>query len=155
MPIQIIAVSQKQPEWVNAGYAEYAKRLSREWQITLNIVPTSKRSQHSVTQCLALEGQLVLSHIKPYSQIVVLDERGTAWNTELLAKQMQEWLSSAESVTFIIGGPDGLSQECKSHAGHMWSLSPLTLPHGLVRVLLAEQLYRAWSIGAGHPYHRL
>jgi 23S rRNA (pseudouridine1915-N3)-methyltransferase len=154
MSLQLITVSQKQPEWVTAGYEEYAKRLAKEWQLTLNVIPTPKRSQHSIAQCLKLEAEQILATIRPYSLIIALDERGEQWSSEILAKSLQQWLSSGESISFIIGGPDGLSSECKEKAHRVWSLSPLTLPHGLVRVMVAEQLYRAWSIGAGHPYHR-
>jgi len=154
MPLQLITVSQKQPEWITQGYEAYAKRLPREWQLILNVIPTAKRSQHSVNQCIKMEGEQILNTIREHAFVIAMDERGEQWSTESLAQYIKEWLSSGELITFLIGGPDGLAEKCKTRAQRVWSLSPLTLPHGLIRVLMAEQIYRAWSISAGHPYHR-
>lgn len=154
MGLQLITVSQKQPTWITQAYEEYAKRLPREWHLALDVLPVAKRSSHTVEQCIKLECERILSTARKSALLIALDERGEAWSTESLAQYLKDWLSSGESVTFVIGGPDGLSQECKKRAHRVWSLSPLTLPHGLVRVILAEQLYRAWSITVGHPYHR-
>lgn len=155
MRISLIAVGTKMPEWVERGYQEYAKRLPRECALQLIEIPAYKRTKNSsVDAAIRDEGERMLAAVSKNSITIALDERGRGWSTQQLADQLRDWLGSGRDVALLVGGADGLSPDCKTGAEQHWSLSPLTLPHPLVRVLLAEQLYRAWSITANHPYHR-
>jgi|TARA_Y100000310_G_scaffold279714_1_gene299007 23S rRNA (pseudouridine1915-N3)-methyltransferase len=155
MIIRLLAAGTKSPGWINAGFGEYAKRLPRECRLELVEIPLVKRSKaSSIGQIRQREGEKILSRIPNTSHVVALDIGGSNWSTEDLASKMNGWLQSAMPVDLLIGGPDGLSAECKRRAEQKWSLSQLTLPHLLVRVIVAEQIYRAWSIVSGHPYHR-
>lgn len=143
------------PAWVEAGYADYAQRLPRDCALKLTEIPAIKRTKHSVTaQVLRQEGERLLAAIPAGAYRVVLDERGAAWDTRQLATQLANWRQAGRSVALVIGGPEGLDSAVKTQADTLWSLSPLTLPHPLVRIMVAEQLYRAWSILHNHPYHR-
>lgn len=143
------------PKWTELAFSEYAKRFSREFPLTLTTIPMPKRSHtNSVDRYIAEEGAAMLTAIPPKSITIALDERGKLWNTQELAKQIEHFQNNTPQLNFLIGGPDGLSKVCLEKAHTQWSLSPLTLPHPLVRILLVEQLYRAVSILNNHPYHR-
>jgi 23S rRNA (pseudouridine1915-N3)-methyltransferase len=153
--IRLIAVGDRQPSWVDTAFENYVQRLPRQWQFRLDVVATAPRSKTSSAEiATAVEGQNVLAKIKAAECIVVLDKQGKEFSSEELAVRLADWQSDGRDLTFVIGGPDGVSDDCIRRANHLWSLSRLTLPHGLARVLFAEQLYRAWSLTTGHPYHR-
>jgi 23S rRNA (pseudouridine1915-N3)-methyltransferase len=155
MPIKILAVGTKMPEWVNSTYADYAKRLPRDYSLNLIEIPAQKRGNSADTAAiLKKEAQSILSHIEAGSLVVALDVKGQMWSTEQLAQKLQTWHDQSQSIIFLIGGPEGLPSACLERANFRWSLSALTFPHPLVRVILAEQVYRAWSIIQNHPYHR-
>lgn len=155
MRLQIIAVGTKMPQWTEMAFSEYAKRFSREFPLTLTEIPMPKRSRaNTVDRYIAEEGAAMLSTIPQKSITIALDERGKLWNTEELARQIDHFQNNTPQLNFLIGGPDGLSKACVEKAQIQWSLSPLTLPHPFVRILLVEQLYRAISILNNHPYHR-
>jgi 23S rRNA (pseudouridine1915-N3)-methyltransferase len=155
MRISIIAVGTRMPEWVNSGVAEYGKRLPRELQLVWREIPLAKRGKDTpAQQSCAAEGEHILKAIPPGERVIALDVQGKRVSTEDLARQLETWQMSGEHYNFLIGGPDGLSPACLARADQRWSLSDLTLPHPLVRVLLTEQLYRAWTITVNHPYHR-
>lgn len=143
------------PAWVTAGYTEYARRLPHECSLQLVEIPVSKRRK-SLPAALAMqeEGQLMLAAIPAGCLVIALDVTGKAWSTAGLAERLQQWMAGGRDVALLVGGPDGLAPECLASSDMRWSLSALTYPHALVRIILAEQLYRAWSINAGHPYHR-
>ncbi len=155
MRIRLIAVGQKMPAWVNTAYDDYAKRIKGDIQLQLLELPMQKRAKNSNAQQLTeKEGKAILDVLKPGERVVALDVLGQELSTEKLATKIKTWQMDGRHVAIIIGGPDGLSPEVISKADDKLSLSQLTLPHPLVRVLLSEQLYRAWSINHGHPYHR-
>ena len=155
MRIRLIAVGQKMPAWVTQGYQEYARRISDDCQLNLHELPLQKRGKNSaVEQIIAKESAMILDAVKPGELLVALDVQGRAVNTPQLAELLADWQMSGRHVAMVIGGPDGLDQQLLQQADVKLSLSRLTLPHPLVRVLLAEQLYRAWSLNRGHPYHR-
>ena len=155
MRIHLIAVGTRMPAWVTEAYQEYAKRLPRECSLQLVEIPLSKRRK-SQTPARAAddEGQQILAALPRDCTVVAMDVLGKGWSTEALTVRLQDWLGSGRDVALLVGGPDGLSADCLARADLKWSLSALTYPHPLVRVILAEQLYRAWTINAGHPYHR-
>lgn len=155
MQIHLIAVGQKMPDWVERGYQVFAARLPHECRLRLIEVPALKRGKNAdLTRIAAREGEALLAAVPRGAQIIALDERGRQWSTRSLAEQFTAWRQSGDDIALLVGGPDGLHESCRQRAGQLWSLSPLTLPHALVRIIIAEQLYRAWSIGANHPYHR-
>lgn len=155
MKLYIIALGHKMPEWITAGFNEYAKRMPREAKIELiELKPESRTTGKTVTQIMEAEAQRILSALPQNTLRIALDERGAAPTTRQLAAQMQSWLGDGRDVVFIIGGADGLHESVKQQAQQLMALSALTLPHGMVRVLLAEQLYRAHSLLHNHPYHR-
>lgn len=155
MKIFILAVGNKMPDWVRTGYFEYIKRLPREITVNLIEIKPEKRVNGKQTwQLLLAESQRIRAVLPPNCHIVVLDEGGQQWATVKFANVIKEWAIEGDSVAFVIGGADGLHVDIKHTASEMLALSKLTLPHGLVRVLLAEQLYRAISIIKNHPYHR-
>ena len=155
MRITVHSVAGKMPSWVDQGVTEYAKRMPRELRLVWRDVPLAKRGASSTTaQQRDREGESLLKGIRDTEHVIVLDGRGKPWTTDKLAEQLRNWMMAGEPVNLMIGGPDGLSDRCLARARQRWSLGPLTLPHPLVRVVLAEQLYRAWTITAGHPYHR-
>jgi 23S rRNA (pseudouridine1915-N3)-methyltransferase len=155
MRISVIAVGTKMPEWVSAGIEEYTRRLPRELNLNWREIPLARRGKEAnAHQLRAAEGEKILKAIGPGDRVIALDVEGSRVSTESLARQLKAWQMSAENYSLLIGGPDGLSPQCLSRADQRWSLSDLTLPHPLVRVLLAEQLYRAWTITVNHPYHR-
>ena len=155
MRIYLIAVGTRMPAWVVDAYQEYAKRLPRECALRLVEIPLSKRRKSlSSSQAAEDEGQHLLASLPKDCTVIALDVRGNSWSTEELAVRLQDWLGSGRDVALLVGGPDGLSAVCLARADLKWSLSALTYPHSLVRVVLAEQLYRAWTITQNHPYHR-
>ena len=155
MQIHLIAVGQRMDDWVSRGFVEFSKRLPPECKINLIEVPPNKRTKNSdISRVIEEEGERLLAAVPNRAQIVALDVNGKQWSTEQLAEQLQAWLADGRDIALLIGGPDGLSEKCRAEAQICWSLSKLTLPHPLVRVVLAEQIYRAWSITKGHPYHR-
>ena len=158
MKIRILAAGGKMPGWVQEGYGEYAKRLPREIALEVVEIPLGQRGQKSspalVEKARQKEGDAMLTALAPRDHVVALDVKGKPWSTEQLSEQLAGWQMLGENVSVLIGGPDGLAPGCLARAQQRWSLSPLTLPHPLVRVLLAEQLYRAWTLLAGHPYHK-
>ena len=141
------------PGWIADGYAEYAKRLPRGMLHLLEI-PITKRTGGDLERARDKEGQRMLAAVPPHARIIALEIGGKSWNTEQVAARLGHWMQEGEDIALLIGGPDGLACECIKRAHEHWSLSPLTLPHGLVRVVLAEQIYRAWSILKRSPYHR-
>ena len=155
MHIHLIAVGTRMPAWVTSGYEEYARRLPRECRLKLIEIPLSKRRKtQSAEKNRQEEGRVMLAAVPDGATLIALDVRGKTWSTEVLATRLQDWLQAGRNIALLVGGPDGLADECLSRADLRWSLSALTLPHALVRVLLAEQLYRAWTVIQGHPYHR-
>jgi len=143
------------PAWVSSGYDEFIKRLPKEFTPILKEIVPGRRSKNSDLQrAIEEEADRILQAIPRDCLVVVLDERGKSWTTRQLADQMSDWTGSGRDVALIIGGADGLAKSVKQRADMNWSLSALTLPHALVRVVLAEQLYRAWSLITNHPYHR-
>jgi len=143
------------PEWITSGFNEYTKRLPRESTISLvEIKPEPRTTGKSVAQIMEAEAQRIETALPKEVIRIVLDERGAPWNTKQLSQKMHDWLGSGRDVAFIIGGADGLHESVRGKANQLLALSVLTLPHGMVRVLLAEQLYRAYSLLHNHPYHR-
>ena len=155
MQIHLCAVGQAMPNWVQQGYQEYAKRLPRECELILKEIPAGKRGKNSdVARLIKEEGDKMLLALPPRAHLVSLDIPGKPWTTQELADQLKIWLESGQNIALLIGGPEGLADAVKAKAQQSWSLSHLTLPHPMVRVIVAEQIYRAWSILNHHPYHR-
>lgn len=143
------------PAWVAAGFAEYGKRLSRELPLELvEIRPGARGKGRDDARAVASEGAALLAALPRDTHVVALDERGTPWSSVQLAAQLAEWRMAGRDLAFLVGGPDGHAREVLQRAEQRWSLGPLTLPHMLVRLVVAEQLYRATTIARGHPYHR-
>jgi 23S rRNA (pseudouridine1915-N3)-methyltransferase len=150
-----LAVGDRQPSWVDEAFGTYTQRLPREWQFQLDVIPTVRRNKNDKSlQAMEAEGELILGKLESSEQVVLLDERGKQLSSKALAAQLSRWQADGRDLCFVIGGPDGVADTCKQRADFTWSLSQLTLPHGLARVLFAEQLYRAHSLHTGHPYHR-
>lgn len=155
MHIRLIAVGNRVPDWVASGYRDYASRLPREWRLQLHEVAPVKRTRNqNNARLLHDEGQRILPLIPQTALAVALDVEGRQWSTARLAGQLQDWLLQGRDLAFVIGGADGLDQQVLARCDMHWSLSELIFPHALVRILIAEQLYRAWSILNNHPYHR-
>ncbi|MFT7286398.1 MAG: 23S rRNA (pseudouridine1915-N3)-methyltransferase [Halieaceae bacterium] len=155
MRVTVHSVAGKMPRWVEEGVAEYSKRLPRELALQWREVSLATRSRGAPAAVLRdREGAALLKSVAPDDHCVALDGGGKPWATADLADQLRYWQMEGRPLSLLIGGPDGLSSEVLDKAKQRWSLGPLTLPHPLVRVLLVEQLYRAWTITIGHPYHR-
>jgi len=155
MHIRLIAVGDRQPSWVDEAFDGYLKRLPQQWKFRLDTVATEKRSKgNDAVVAVEAEGRKVLGYLKDGEQLVVLDERGTELSSVGLSRKLLAWQSTGRDLSFVIGGPDGVSKDVTARGDFRWSLSRLTLPHGLARVLFAEQLYRAWTVSTAHPYHR-
>lgn len=155
MHIRLMAVGDRQPAWVDEAFRIYTERLPRDWGFSLHAMATAKRSRkQAATKPVELESERVLDKLSNDEQLILLDECGVQLSSPSLASKLGDWQSDGRDICFLIGGPDGVSAKCRKRADFVWSLSSLTLPHGLARVLFAEQLYRAWSLQSGHPYHR-
>ncbi|WP_250533637.1 23S rRNA (pseudouridine(1915)-N(3))-methyltransferase RlmH [Caballeronia sp. AZ10_KS36] len=155
MKLYILAVGHKMPDWIESGFDEYAKRMPPELRIELKeIKPEQRSSGRNAESVMTAERQRIQAVLPKNARVVALDERGRDWTTMQLANALPGWQQDGRDVAFVIGGADGLAPEVKARAELMLRVSSLTLPHGMVRVLLAEQLYRAWSITQNHPYHR-
>lgn len=155
MKLLIVAVGQKMPGWVNDAFDEYAKRMPREARIELvEIKPANRTEGKPVEAVMEAEAERIAAALPSGCEVVALDERGKNPSTVELSEMFGQWLSGGRDVAFIIGGADGLHASIKSRATRLLSLTRMTLPHGMARVLLAEQLYRAMSLLKGHPYHR-
>ena len=154
MRLLIVAVGQRVPDWAQTAWDDYAKRFPFELKVELKAVKTEPRSSKSLETLLAAERARIEAAIPKGCRIVALDERGTSLTTMALAGKLKDWQLSGDDVALVIGGPDGLEPAFRQAAHERIRLSDLTLPHAMVRVLLIEQLYRAWSINANHPYHR-
>ena len=155
MDLTVAAVGTRMPAWVEQAWTEYARRFPRGLNLVLREIPLARRARNAdiaalrATECEALLGAVPAGH-----RVIALDERGRQWSTAELAGQLENWMREEHGVCFLVGGPDGLSEECRRRAQTTWSLGRLTLPHPLVRAVLAEQLYRAWTITQNYPYHR-
>jgi 23S rRNA (pseudouridine1915-N3)-methyltransferase len=154
MKLIIVAVGQRVPDWAQTAYDDYAKRFPPELRVELKAVKTEPRGSKTLSTLLALERERIQLTLPRGCRIVVLDERGTTLTTVALAQQLTQWQLASDDVALVIGGPDGLEPAFRDGAHQRIRLSDLTLPHAMVRVLLIEQLYRAWSVNANHPYHR-
>ena len=155
MQLLVAAVGQRMPAWVNEAWAEYARRMPHGLNLSLREIALAKRGKNADTRRLsAVESHAMYEAMPPRARIVALDVKGQSWSTEKLAANLEEWMGDGRDVGFMIGGPDGIAPDTLNKADTRWSLGPLTLPHPLVRVVLAEQLYRAWTITQNHPYHR-
>ncbi|KAF0192379.1 MAG: 23S rRNA (pseudouridine1915-N3)-methyltransferase [Gammaproteobacteria bacterium] len=155
MRIDLISVGQRMPGWVADGFNEFAQRLPRECALHLVEIPAVKRAGGVNEQkAMAMEGARMLAAVPDNALVVALDVNGESFSSAALSGRLDQWLHSGCNVALLVGGADGLAPACLTRAGQRWSLSPLTLPHMLVRILVAEQIYRAWSILKNHPYHR-
>jgi 23S rRNA (pseudouridine1915-N3)-methyltransferase len=152
--MRVLAIGTRMPQWVSDGADDYVKRLPREATIDWVEVPASKRTKDNPERRMLEEATAIERRLKPQELIVVLDVEGKIISTDSIAEALATWQSDGSKIAFVIGGPDGLHPSLKAKASARWSLGRITLPHPLTRVILAEQLYRAWSINAGHPYHR-
>ncbi len=155
MRLHLIAVGNRMPGWVEQGYVEYAKRLPADCALLLHEIAPGKRSKGAdLERARREEGEKMLAALPKGAYVVALEVGGRDWSTEDLAQRLTEWRQQGRDVALLVGGPEGLADTCRARADVQWSLSRLTLPHPLVRIVLAEQIYRAWSITQGHPYHR-
>jgi 23S rRNA (pseudouridine1915-N3)-methyltransferase len=156
MYLKLLCVGQKMPDWVQTGYDDYAKRMSGgQCRLQLKeLAPAKRTKQGVVSRYLDEEAERIEQNLTDQPIRIVLDERGDLVTTKQLSQKLAQWLPSGRDVVFVVGGPDGLRDDVKQKADWLWSLSPLTLPHPMVRIVLAEQLYRAWSLLNNHPYHR-
>jgi len=155
MKIKMIAVGTKMSSWVETAFKTYAQRLPKDCALELIEIPVAKRTRNQLAEkWKEKEGALIVKAIDASDWVVALDVQGQIWSTSKLASQITKWQSMGNNVALLIGGPDGLSRECLERANQRWSLSALTFPHPLVRVVLSEAIYRAWSVTVNHPYHR-
>jgi 23S rRNA (pseudouridine1915-N3)-methyltransferase len=154
MKLLVVAVGQRVPDWAATAWDDYAKRFPPELRLELKAVKTEPRGSRTTEQLMAAERERIEAAIPRGARVVALDERGTSLATTALAAKLKAWQLESSDVALLIGGPDGLDPALRAAAHERIRLSDLTLPHAMVRVLLAEQLYRAWSVNAGHPYHR-
>jgi 23S rRNA (pseudouridine1915-N3)-methyltransferase len=153
--LSLITASNRQPKWVDEGTAAYAQRLRGRCALDTRTVPLARRTAAtSVERAIHDEGERMLEAVPAGAHVVALLETGKLWSTKGLAAKLESWMQRGAPVCFLVGGTDGLSPACVARAHERWSLSPLTLPHGLVRIVVAEALYRAWSLLENHPYHR-
>lgn len=155
MKVRCLAVGTKMPHWVYEGVAEYVKRFPKDFSLEFVEVPAGQRTKNSdLKRIMKAEGQAILSALKSNERLITLDLGGKLWNTVQLAEQATQWRQAGSDIALAIGGPDGLDPEVLTQAVGSWCLSPLTLPHPLVRIVVAEQLYRAWTLLNNHPYHK-
>ncbi|HKK55095.1 23S rRNA (pseudouridine(1915)-N(3))-methyltransferase RlmH [Marinobacter sp.] len=155
MRLKLICVGQKMPDWVSRGFNDYVRRMPPELPIELTEIAMAHRGKNpDIDRLMKREGEAILTALGDRDRVLALEVGGRSWSTEKLASQLETWQQDGQDVCFLVGGPDGLDQACRQRADQLWSLSDLTLPHPLVRILLAEQLYRAWTVTRNHPYHR-
>lgn len=155
MRLCVVAIGQRMPAWVVSGWDEYARRFPRGFSLQLQEVPAVRRGPNADIEAIRRrESEALLAAAPPSGLVIALDERGKQWTTLELSGEMRSWMQGGRDLAFLVGGPDGLCEDCLQKVEHRWSLGRLTLPHPLVRVVLAEQLYRAWAITKNHPYHR-
>ncbi len=154
MRIRLLAVSGRPPHWAEMAFADYAKRLPPALGLEAPRIALARGHDRDPARAVAAEGERLLAAIAAKDTVVALDERGERWTTAGFARRLRDWQVAGADIALLVGGPDGLAATCLARADMRWSLSPLTLPHALVRVLVAEQIYRAVSLNAGHPYHR-
>ena len=155
MKLIIVSVGTRMPRWVDEGFREYAKRLSAELKVELVEISSGHRGKGAdPARAVRDEGARMLKALPDGCRVVALDVGGDAWSTEELAGRLDTWMGEGRDLAFLVGGPEGLAEACLERADLRWSLSALTLPHPLVRVVVAEQFYRAWSLLRNHPYHR-
>ena len=155
MKSSLVAVGKRMPDWVNEGFKEYNKRLPKDLRLRLiEVTPVNRSKTGSERSIIKEEDKRIRSVIPSESLVIVLDAKGKHFTSMNLARKLKKWQESGRDITFVVGGADGLHDKLKEEADFIWSLSGLTLPHALVRVVLAEQIYRAWSITQNHPYHR-
>lgn len=155
MQIQIVAVGNKMPAWVVEGTNEYLRRFPADFSVSFTEITPQKRGKTvNIEKITEIEGMKCLQAIPKGNRIIALEVLGKAWTTPKLASQIEVWKMDGRNVSLLIGGPEGLSDDCRNAAHQLWSLSPLTLPHPMVRVIVTEALYRAWSVTQNHPYHR-
>ena len=155
MKLRMLAVGTRMPDWVETGCNEYAKRMPSELRIQVVEIPLAGRGKsQSNAKAIEIEGQALLKAVGQRDFVVALDVQGKTMSTEALAAKLSHWQMDGRDISLLIGGPDGLAADCLTRSDMRWSLSDLTLPHPLVRIVLMEQLYRAWTINANHPYHR-
>ena len=151
MKLRVLSIGKKMPAWIRQGVDEYGRRLPRHLGFEVVEVPSSRGQQPA--EIRRAEAQNLLK-TAGRDNLVALDERGRAWTTEQLSSELEGWLAAGQNISFLIGGAEGLDESLRRRASKVWCLGPLTLPHQFVRVIVAEQIYRAWSILQGHPYHR-
>jgi len=151
--LRLLAVGDRQPAWVDEACRRFSGRFPSHWKFGIETIPTVRRGKAGRSAADA-EVDIILQKIRPAEALILLDERGTALTSRGVAKALSQWQNDGRDVAFVIGGPDGVNDACRERADFIWSLSPLTLPHGLARVVFTEQIYRAWSLNSGHPYHR-
>ena len=155
MRIKLITVGSRMPAWVEQGWREYSRRLPPELPLELLEIPLNTRGKNAdVARLMRQEGRDMLGRGGEGERVITLEVKGRAWSTEQLAEQLNGWRLQAQTINLMVGGPEGLAEEVRQCADERWSLSRLTLPHQLVRILVAEQIYRAWTLFAGHPYHK-
>ncbi|KEI70487.1 23S rRNA (pseudouridine(1915)-N(3))-methyltransferase RlmH [Endozoicomonas elysicola] len=155
MRVRLISVGSKMPGWVEEGYREYSRRLGADVKLDLVEIALGRRSKGAdINRLQEKEAGQMLAAVGSGDLVVTMEIKGKPWSTETLAENMGDWLHSGRNVSLLVGGPEGLHASCLAKADLRWSLSPLTLPHPLVRVVVAEQVYRAWSILHNHPYHK-
>lgn len=155
MRLRLLAVGQKMPDWVTDGYQEYAKRLQDDVRLELVEIAAARRGRnHEPEVWRRQEAESLRAAIHASDRVVALDVLGKPWSTEQLRDRMAQWLQGGQNIALLVGGPDGIEPDLLREASERWSLSPLTLPHPLVRIVVAEQVYRAWTLLKGHPYHR-
>jgi 23S rRNA (pseudouridine1915-N3)-methyltransferase len=153
--LSLITASNRQPDWVDQGAEDFAQRLRGRCTLEIKAVPLARRTASTpIERAIDDEGERLLAALPNAAHVVALLETGKPWSTKELAAKLEAWMQHGAPVAFLVGGPDGLSPACVARANERWSLSNLTLPHGLVRVVVAEALYRAWSLLENHPYHR-
>lgn len=155
MKIRLLAVGSKMPAWVTEGYQEYCKRLPIDFQLELVELPLGHRGKGANKErAIRTEGDAMLAAIPKGDKVIALCVEGKNWSTEQLAMQAEGWRMEGKNISLLVGGPDGLDSRCVAQADQRWSLSGLTLPHPLVRIIVAEQIYRAWTLLQSHPYHK-
>jgi 23S rRNA (pseudouridine1915-N3)-methyltransferase len=155
MRIRLLTITHKSPSWIQEGYLEYAKRMPPTCSLELIEIPAEKRGNNvDVARVTEREGEKMLARIHPQHRVIALDVKGKQFSTEELAARLGEWQQDGRHIDLLIGGPEGLAPACLQKAEEKWSLSLLTFPHIIVKLIVAEQLYRAWTILAHHPYHR-